>query len=109
MLMLVALLASIATPMVTKSIERAKVSTLMESLFVIRKAIDDYYADNGKYPASLEDLVTERYIRKIPEDPITESKSSWVLVREKKGAGNIINIHSGSNKKTTDGTPHANL
>ncbi|MDH5180207.1 MAG: type II secretion system protein GspG [Gammaproteobacteria bacterium] len=108
-LMLVALLASVAAPMVTTSIERAKVSTLKENLFVLRKAIDDYYADNGQYPEDLQVLVSKRYIRHIPEDPLTDSVSSWILIRDKNGEGNIMDIRSGSNGKARDGTPYATL
>lgn len=103
-LVLVALLASIAAPVVTNSIQRAKESTLKESLFVLRKAIDDYYADAGKYPDSLHILVEKRYIRKIPIDPITESDSSWYFIKEEKGEGNIIDVKSGAETKARDGT-----
>lgn len=105
-LMLIALLASIAAPVVTKSIQRAKESTLKESLFVVRKAIDDYYADNGRYPADLKDLVSDRHIRKIPVDPLTETDSSWKLIREKNTEGNIIDVKSGSDAKARDGTAY---
>lgn len=105
-LMLVALLASIAAPVVTNSIQRAKESTLKESLFVLRKAIDDYYADTGRYPASLRDLVAGRYIRKIPVDPLTETDNDWKLIREKNTEGNIIDVKSGSEAKARDGTAY---
>ena len=105
-LMLVALLASVAAPVVTNSIQRAKESTLKESLFVLRKAVDDYYSDNGRYPAALEDLVTGRYIRKVPVDPLTESNTTWKLVREKHSEGNIVDIKTGSPAKAKDGTAY---
>jgi general secretion pathway protein G len=105
-LLLVALLASIVTPVVTNAIDRAKESTLKEDLFVMRKAIDDYYADNGKYPTDLEVLVEMRYIRSVPEDPVTESKDTWQLthVDSPDGEMGIMDIHSGSDKVATDGT-----
>jgi len=109
-LALIALLASLVTPVVTGSIHRARESTLKENLFTMRKAIDDYYADNGGYPAELELLVQKRYLRKIPTDPITDRRDSWVLVRtdddsQGKGSG-IIDVHSGSDEKDGNGAPY---
>lgn len=106
-LLLIALLASLATPVVIGSVQRARESALKENLFVLRKAIDDYYADNGRYPESLEKLVEKRYIRHVPADPITGSKDTWVLVRAKGAEGDssgIIDVRSGSEEKAADGT-----
>ena len=107
-LLIVALLASLVAPVVTSSIQRARESTLREDLHVMRKAIDDYYADTGKYPAELEDLVKKRYLRKVPIDPVTESRDTWALVRSedsKTGAAQgIIDVHSGSDEKASDET-----
>lgn len=109
-LVLIALLASVAMPVVTSSVHRARESTLKENLFTMRKAIDDYYADNGGYPAELEVLVQKRYLRKIPTDPLTDRRDSWVLVHtdddsQGKGGG-IIDVHSGSDEKDDNGTPY---
>lgn len=101
-LLIVALLASLVTPLVTKSIQRAKESTLKENLMLMRKSIDDYYADTNKYPKSLEILVTKRYIRKVPIDPITDSKTTWKLV----GKNEVSDVKSGSNEKAMDGTKY---
>ncbi len=109
-LTLVALLASVAVPVVTGSVQRAKESTLKESLFAMRKAIDDYYADNGAYPAELELLEQKRYLRKIPADPWTERRDSWTLVRAEEAdqdqGGGIIDIHSGSEEQDRNGVPY---
>ena len=109
-LALIALLASLVTPVVTGSIHRARESTLKENLFTMRKAIDDYYADNSGYPVELDLLVQKRYLRKIPTDPITDRRDSWVLVRtdddsQGKGSG-IIDVHSGSDEKDGNGAPY---
>jgi general secretion pathway protein G len=93
-LLIVALLASLVAPVVTGSIQRAKESTLKEDLYVMRKAIDDYYADSGKYPELLSDLVTKQYLRRIPRDPLTESAETWVLVRS--DGGGIVDVRSGA-------------
>lgn len=107
-LLLVALLASLVAPVVTGSIQRAKESTLKENLYVLRKAIDDYYADTGKYPAELDELVQKRYVRKIPRDPMTDSKDTWQLVRADSESGDdsngIIDLRSGSDAAGSDGT-----
>lgn len=107
-LLLVALLVSLVAPVVTGSVQRAKESTLKENLYVMRKAIDDYYADRGAYPPDLDELVKKQYLRKIPKDPITDNKDSWVLVRSesdgKDGQEGIIDIRSGSDDKGIDGT-----
>ena len=98
-LLLVAVVASFVGPMVTGSVERAKEATLKENLFVLRKALDDYYADKGGYPQELSALVEKRYIRSIPVDPITE-KRDWRLKRASNdsGEGGIIDVKSNSEK-----------
>lgn len=107
-LVLIALLVSIVAPVVSRSIDRAKESTLKEDLYVLRKSIDDYYADNGGYPLSLELLVEKRYIRHIPVDPITDSKTTWQLQRADASGGadqgGIADIHSGSELRASDGS-----
>lgn len=107
-LVIVALLAGIAGPVLVGSISHARESALKEDLYVMRKAIDDYYADNGKYPSSLADLVDRRYLRAIPPDPLTERRDSWVTVRaaDRGSEGGIIDVRSGSELAARDGTPY---
>ena len=108
-LMLIALLASLVTPVVTGSVQRAKDATLKENLFILRKAIDDYYADAGGYPTDAELLVQKRYIRKIPVDPLTGRNDTWVWVKSEAEKGNevgIIDVKSGSEEKANDGSPY---
>lgn len=105
-LFVVALLASLVTPVVTSTIRRAQESSLKEDLHVMRKALDDYYTDKGRYPESLNQLVEKRYIRKIPVDPITEKKTTWVEVKgEGKDAG-VMDVRSGADGESADGTPY---
>lgn len=104
--LLVAIVASFVGPMVTGSVSRAKETTLKENLYVMRKAIDDYYADKGKYPAELKILVEKRYIRHIPVDPITERRDSWQEIRAQGasgGQGGIIDVRSGSQERARNG------
>jgi general secretion pathway protein G len=108
-LLLVALLSSLVAPIVTQGISRARESTLKEDLYQLRKAIDDYHADTGKYPAELAELVDKRYLRRVPVDPITEKRETWVLIRDEgnrsgSGDGGIIDICSGSDQVAVDGS-----
>lgn len=107
-LIIVALLAGIVGPMLVGSISRARESTLKQDLYVMRKALDDYYADNGKYPGELTDLVDRRYLRGIPADPVTERRDSWLAVRtgNDRGVGGIVDVHSASELSANDGTSY---
>jgi len=107
-LLLVAMLASLVAPVVTGGIQRAREATLKTDLYALRKALDDYNADTGAYPAELEELVKKRYLRRIPPDPVTEKRDTWVLVRsedDKAGKNNgILDIRSGSPERASDGS-----
>src|SRR6185312_11269908 len=81
-LFLVALLASLVGPALTSGIQRARESALKEDLHVLRKALDDYYADNGSYPPELQVLVDKRYLRNVPVDPFTDRGDSWTFDRD---------------------------
>ena len=107
-LVLIALLATVVTPVVTKSIKRAEESTLKENLFLMRKSIDDYYTDKGKYPESLELLTSEKYIRKIPSDPMIDTKLDWRLIFSDGASDDIgiIDVKSLSSKRSLNGTPY---
>lgn len=107
-LAIIALLAGIVAPMLTGSIDRARESTLRQDLYTFRKAIDDYYADNGRYPGALADLVDKRYIRAIPVDPTTDKTDTWVVDRVDDGNGEegIIDVHSGSKRRGHDGVAY---
>lgn len=107
-LALVALLASLSAPMVNNSIVRARESALKEDLYIMRKAIDDYYADVGAYPNELSLLVEKRYLRRIPTDPFTDRTDSWVLVRdESEGSSNgIMDVLSGAEGEGQAGGPY---
>lgn len=105
-LFVIALLASLVAPVVTGNIQRARESTLKEDLHVLRKAIDDYYADTGRYPENIALLAEKRYIRKIPIDPITERANTWVEVRGEGQTGGVVDVRSGSEEKSADGVAY---
>lgn len=108
--MLVSILAAVAVPVVSSSVEKARESALKENLFVMRKALDDYLADQGRYPESLKRLVEARYLRYVPEDPVLEEPSvTWSLSHTEyaDGTKGIHDVHSTSDKKATDGSVYA--
>ena len=74
---LITVLAAIALVGYRNAITRSREAVLKEDLFRMRDAIDQYYADRGEYPSTLENLVTDRYLRTIPEDPLTGSAETW--------------------------------
>ena len=105
-LFLVALLASLVAPVATRSVDQAKESALKADLQVLRKAVDDYYANTGKYPQSLSILVEKRYIRRVPVDPLTERETSWIETRSEDSGGGIRDVHSGAEGNASDGKPY---
>jgi general secretion pathway protein G len=106
-LAIVALLLSLAAPRYFGRVEAAKETVLRENLRQMRDALDKYYGDNGSYPETLQDLVTKKYLRRIPPDPITDSDKSWVPVQspdpKKRG---VADVKSGAPGKAKDGTPY---
>jgi general secretion pathway protein G len=104
-LSILALLLTLAVPKYFTSIEKAKDATLKQDLNTLRESLDKYYADNGKYPNTLDDLVEHKYIRKLPVDPITEKTTTWIFTPpEPPLEGDIYDIHSGSKALAKDGT-----
>lgn len=79
-------------------------------LVVLRDAIDKYHSDNGEYPNSLEALAQGRYIRFVPEDPLTQSRETWVLIRpagEEEKSTLIYDVRSGAPGASRDGSAYA--
>jgi general secretion pathway protein G len=105
-LSIIGILASIAQPNLQKTLIRAREASLRQSLFVLRDMTDQYYADHGAYPDSLDTLVEEHYIRAIPEDPFTKSTSTWVIVSPEDAKGGVFDVHSGSNFIGLDDVPY---
>lgn len=105
-LFLIALLASLVMPVATKSVDQAKESALKQDLQVLRKAIDDFYANTGRYPQSLIQLVEKRYIRRVPVDPLTGSTTSWIESRTDDKSGGVSDVHSGAEGNAADGKPY---
>ena len=102
---IIALLLTLAIPRYFGSLERSKEAVLREDLFQLRDAIGKYYGDKGKYPDSLDALASEKYLRKVPVDPITESAATWVVVApEDPQKGGVYDVKSGAQGKASDGS-----
>ncbi len=105
------LLAS-AVPTYTRVVTRTKESVLRNNLFSMRTVIDEYTYDKQKAPQALQDLVTEGYLRQVPEDPMTGNNTSWKVVMEdaltmvNQTEPGIYNVFSGSDKTSSEGTPY---
>ena len=106
---IVALLVSISAPRYFRSVDRAKENSLRTSLGVMRDAIDQFEADKGRYPESLNELVSARYLRSVPTDPLTDSASTWVLLTPTSPAarGKVYDVRSGMAGRASDGRLHA--
>ena len=111
---IIGILTAIAVPQMKKAPDRAREAALREDLFTFRTCLDQYFADKGHYPESLQTLVTEKYIRKIPTDPFTKSADTWVVAMEEPDSSEnasdqppgIIDVHSASKAKAQDGTTY---
>jgi general secretion pathway protein G len=104
-LTIVALLLTIAAPEFLSNVNKAKEAVLKEDLFALRDAIDKYYSDKGAYPAALDDLVTGKYLRKIPVDPMTDSATTWTVISpEQAKSTGVVDIRSGASGKARDGS-----
>lgn len=104
-LAILAMVLTLAVPRYFNNLDASKESVLREDLYVMRDAIDKYFSDNGKYPDTLDDLVTKRYLRQVPVDPFTLSSHSWVVVApETAGIGAVYEVHTSAPNKARDGT-----
>jgi general secretion pathway protein G len=110
---IVVILITMAIPIYTRSITRAKESVLKNNLFTMRTVIDNYTYDKQKAPARLEDLVSEGYLRQIPVDPITGSSQGWRTIMEdasqsiNQSEPGIFDVKSNSDKISLDGTAYS--
>lgn len=104
-LAIVGLLLTMAMPRYFRSVDHAREAALKQDLAVMRDAIDKHFADTGRYPASLDELVSRRYLRRVPSDPITERTDSWVLTPPAdRTLGAVQDVGSGAPGVARDGT-----
>jgi general secretion pathway protein G len=108
---IIIILASVALPQYQKTIMHARETILRDDLFKMRSLIDQYAADKGKLPGSLDDLVSGGYLREIPKDPITDNKDWAVVTGEDpystEGNSGVTDVHSSSGDTSTEGTPYS--
>ncbi len=110
---IIAVLLSVAIPIYTRSIIRAKESVLKNNLFTMRTVIDEYTYDKQKAPQTLQDLVSDGYLREVPLDPMTGNADSWKIIQEdpsntvNQQQPGIYDVRSGSDKTSLEGTPYS--
>jgi len=98
-------LLALAVPRYYDSVKRAEEATLRQNLALMRDAIDKHYGDTGRYPEALEDLVTRRYLRSMPRDPITGAANTWVVTAPPGSErGKVYDVRSGSTRAALDGS-----
>lgn len=115
---IIGILAAIAVPNYQWGIIRAREAVLRETLYNFRDVLDQFRADQGKYPDSLQELVDKKYLRDIPADPFTKSKDTWVVIPppaeqgstgsggESQSQGAVYDVHSGSDLVGSNNVPY---
>ncbi|MEZ4598982.1 MAG: prepilin-type N-terminal cleavage/methylation domain-containing protein [Syntrophotaleaceae bacterium] len=109
---IIGILASIAVPSYQRSVIRSREAVLAEDLYQMRQAIDSFYADNARYPESLEELQEKKYLRGIPRDPFTNSGETWYIIAPEpteEGTpipGRVFDVRSGSDLVGLNGVPY---
>lgn len=107
---IIALLLTIALPRYFGSIDKSKDVALKENLKVLRLSLDRFYADKGRYPQNLEEIVENRYLRSVPFDPVTESQNTWMLIPSTDAnAPGIADVKSGAQGMSRDGVIYGNM
>jgi len=107
---LIVVLATISLATYHNSVQRGREAVLKEDLYRMRDAIDQHFADKGKYPTSLEDLVSAGYLRAVPVDPITQSATTWQTIQAEPDPTNpttepgVYNVKSGAEGEALDGS-----
>ena len=102
---IIGVLLTVAVPRYFHSVDKSKEAVLHQNLQLTREALDKYFGDNGKYPDSLDDLLTKKYLRSAPYDPITESATTWVIVApDSADKGAVYDIKSGAESTALDGS-----
>ena len=128
---IIGILAAIAVPNYQWGVIKAREAVLREDLYTFRSVIDQFHADQGKYPDSIAEMKEKKYLREIPKDPFTGTLDSWVVIApppettpqsggssspvsssgtgsggSSTSPGNVYDVHSGSNLIGTNGTPY---
>jgi general secretion pathway protein G len=108
-LVVLAVLASIVVPRYLDRVDDARETVLRQNLVGLRLSIDQFYRDKARYPSALGELVSERYIRDVPLDPVSQRTDTWVIVPPKNGSNqSVFDVKSGANGTAKDGSVYAN-
>ena len=109
-LAIVAMLLTLALPRYLQSVDGSKETVLVSNLATARATIDKFYADTGRYPESLEELVDQKYLRALPFDPVVDNSTSWVIVApESPARGSVYSIRSSAPGQNRHGQAFADL
>lgn len=109
-MVVVSLLLTLAAPRYFASVDKSRETALKQTLAITRDALEKFYGDHGRYPETLETLVTARYLRSLPHDPVTGSTSTWILVPPRDPEqGGVYDLHSGAEGLARDGKPYREL
>jgi general secretion pathway protein G len=111
---IILILVSVALPAYNQSIVRARESVLKQNLFTLRSVISQYTLDKQKAPQSLDDLISAGYLKQLPVDPMTGHNDTWapdqedntVMTLDEQDQGGIIDVHSGSEGVSSEGTAY---
>ena len=109
---IIGILAAIAVPNYQWGLIRAREAVLREDLYNLRTTIDQFYADQGKFPDSLQEMADKKYLYSVPKDPFTKSNDTWVVIAPPPSSdaqqimGSVYDVHSGSNLIGSNGVPY---
>jgi general secretion pathway protein G len=104
-LAVIATLLTIALPRYFSSLESSREVVLQQNLALLRESLDKYHADKGKYPGALDELVSAKYLRSVPLDPITQSNTTWVSIPPAQPEmGGVYDVRSGAEGTARNGT-----
>jgi general secretion pathway protein G len=106
---IIALLLTISIPKYFHSLDKSREAVLKQDLYIMRDAIDKFFADRGRYPDSLAELAETKYLRKIPPDPMTDTIESWIVIPPHDGnSRGVYDVKSGAEGAGLSGTEYAN-
>lgn len=109
-LAIVSMLLTLAVPRFFSSVDTAKETVLVENLRLTRETLDKFYADVGRYPESLDELVDSKYLKDLPNDPVTNSRTAWIIVPPKAGSkGKVFDLRSSAPGNNRMGQPFEQL
>lgn len=104
---IIATLLTLVVPNYFGQSDKARDTVLRENLTMLRDSIDRFRADQGRYPQSMDELVERKYLREVPMDPVTRSRTTWRVVAPPDGKPGVYDVHSGAKGKGKDGTDYS--